>query len=166
MANTLTANEVHTMTLRSNVFLSNGSPDVGLLGTTSSSISCVGDALPGVSSISARCRTGQEGCLIATSRANVDLCFQNTTASRNIRLTGSVMSFGDVASPALSVSDTAVSILKTRQFRDTSGAAILLQVQLPYKARCMYQDKSPAVRYQRWECIRELKAPWVLPETF
>ena len=112
MSNTLAADEVHTGTLRSNYYLSNGSPDISLVGTTSSSISCFGDALPGVSSISSHCRTGQEGALIATNRQTTEICLQNSTASRNIRLTGTAMNFGDIASPALNLDDTAVSILK------------------------------------------------------
>ena len=50
--------------------------------------------------------------MVATSTANADLCLQNPSASRNIRLTGSTIFLGDVASPSMSVGDTAVAILK------------------------------------------------------
>ena len=90
--------------------MGNGSPDVSLLGVNSSSLSCT-DVM-GVSSVSARCRSGQEGCLIATSTANADLCFQNPSATRNIRLNGTTLSLGDIASPGMTLGDTAVAILK------------------------------------------------------
>ena len=109
VANTLITDYLNTGTIRSNYFMGNGTPDVSLLGVNSASLSCT-DVL-GTSSVSSRCRTNQEGCLIATYTANADVCFQTPSGTRSIRLNGTTLSLGDLTSPALTLSNTAVSIL-------------------------------------------------------
>ena len=109
VANTLIADEVHTDTIRANYFIGNGNTEVTLLGTTESSIACAADTL-GLASVRARNRSGTQGCLVATNAANDDICLQNTTAPRNIRLSGDVMSVGDLTSPGMTLSDTGISL--------------------------------------------------------
>ena len=82
-----------------------------LLGTTEGSIACAADTL-GLTVVRARNRSTTQGCLVATNAANADLCLQNTTASRSIRLAGSTMNFGDLASPGMTLSDNGISLLK------------------------------------------------------
>lgn len=111
VANTLIADEVHTDTIRTNYFISNGATEVTLLGTTEASIACAADTL-GLAVVRARHRRSTQGCVVGTNTANADICLQNMSASRSIRLAGTTMSFGDVASPGMTVSDTGISLIK------------------------------------------------------
>ena len=111
VANTLVADEVHTGTIRANYFIANGASEVTLLGTTEASVACAADTL-GLTVVRARNRSSTQGCLIGTNTANADLCLQNTTASRSIRLAGDVMSLGDLTSPGMTLSNSGISLLK------------------------------------------------------
>ena len=112
VANTLADDEVHTGTIRANYYIGNGNSEVTLLGTNEGSIACAADTL-GLAVVRARNRSTTQGCLVATNTDNADLCLQNTTASRSIRLSGDVMSFGDLASPLMAFTQTGtISLLK------------------------------------------------------
>ena len=108
-ASTLNAFMITSGTVRCSTYEGIGS-DVSLSGTGSAIVSCTDTN--GTCSVASKCRTGQEGVHVTTNTTNAMMCLQNTTASRHIHLSGSVMFFGQLANPGLVLSDTAISLKK------------------------------------------------------
>ena len=117
VATSFTAGASCTGTLESDIvksdsYLAKNSSTVQLLGTTEGGVACFADT-HGISSVAARNRYGEQGCIVSTNSALCDLVLKNNTGQRNIRLTGpGIMALGQVSDPSLYVADTGITSRK------------------------------------------------------
>ena len=99
---------VATDIIKSDSYLAKNSATVQLLGQTEGSIACFADT-NGVSSVSARNRYSEQGCVVSVNSASGDLVLKNSSGQRNIRVTGpGILAFGQVSDPAMYVADTGI----------------------------------------------------------
>ena len=97
---------LETDIIKSDSYLAKSSSTVQLLGTTEGSVACFADT-NGVSSIAARNRYLEQGCVVSVNSTSCDLVLKNSSGQRNIRLTRpGILAFGQVADPALYVAGT------------------------------------------------------------